>query len=130
VRRGNIHVPSLYNGRPRGLYWFTSGVHIPGVVAWCVGVSLGLPGLIGSSEPTLVGQSAKNMYRIGWILYASAAAATYYVTVTFVEKPAMFLESHRHLPFAWEFLAKTQHEGSFGDEVLRSGSAEGLEIII
>lgn len=62
VRRGNIHVPSLYNGRPRGLYWFTSGVHIPGIISWFVGVSLGLPGLVGTYKPLAVNQAAKNMY--------------------------------------------------------------------
>ncbi|KAI0167387.1 permease for cytosine/purines, uracil, thiamine, allantoin-domain-containing protein [Pestalotiopsis sp. NC0098] len=101
IRRGNIHVPSLYDGRPRSLYWFTSGVHIPGVVAWCVGVSFGLPGLVGSYEPAAVNQSAKDMYKIGWILYASAAAVTYYIMVTFLERPAVLPEIEGDQPGDW-----------------------------
>lgn len=101
IRRGNIHVPSLYDGRPRSLYWFTSGVHIPGIVAWCVGVSFGLPGLVGSYEPAAVNQSAKDMYKIGWILYASAAALTYYVMVTFLERPAVLPEIEGDQPGDW-----------------------------
>ncbi|KAM0817498.1 putative Allantoin permease [Seiridium cardinale] len=129
VRRGNIHVPSLYDGNSRGLYWFTSGVHIPGVVSWCVGVSLGLPGLVGAYEPLAVNQAAKNMYKIGWILYMSAAAVTYYLMVTILEKPAIFPEGHYEDPKTWEFLAQIQPEGLFEDGVAGNGSIGGIEVI-
>lgn len=130
VRRGNIHVPSLYNGRPRGLYWFTSGVHIPGIISWLIGVSLGLPGLVGTYEPLVVTQAAKNMYKIGWVLYMSAAAVTYCLMVTILEKPAIFPQVYRENPNSWEFLAQTEPVGYFGKENANSGSIEGIEKMI
>lgn len=130
VRRGNIHIPSLYNGRPRGLYWFTSGVHIPGIIAWSIGVSLGLPGLVGTYEPLAVNQAAKNMYKIGWVLYMSAAAVTYYLMVAILEKPAIFPQAYRENPNSWEFLAQTEPAGYFENETMSSGSIEGFEKII
>lgn len=128
VRRGNIHIPSLYNGSPCELYWFTSGVHVAGVVSWCVGVSLGLPGLVGTYEPLAVNQAAKNMYKVGWVLYMSAAAMTYYLMATFLEKPAIFPQGHHENPKTWEFLAQNQPEGYFDDEIASSGISEGIEI--
>ncbi|KAJ0124408.1 hypothetical protein J7T55_005746 [Diaporthe amygdali] len=128
VRRGNIHIPSLYNGSPCELYWFTSGVHVAGVVSWCVGVSLGLPGLVGTYEPLAVNQAAKNMYKVGWVLYMSAAAVTYYLMATFLEKPAIFPKGHHQNPKTWEFLARNQPEGYFDDEIASSGISDGIEI--
>lgn len=127
MRRGNIHVPSLYNGRPRGLYWFTSGVHISGIISWCIGVSLGLPGLVGTYEPLAVNQAAKNMYKIGWVLYMSAAAVTYYLMVAILEKPAIFPQAYHENPNSWEFLAQTEPAGYFENETMSSGNIEGSE---
>lgn len=129
VRRGNIHVPSLYHGHQGGLYWFTSGVHIPGVIAWFIGVMLGLPGLIGAYEPQLVNQAAKNMYKIGWLLYMSAAAVTYYVMVAMLEKPAIFPEGHHENPNTWEVLAQNHLEGYLEDDIL-NGESTGDNFVI
>ncbi|KAF3013188.1 hypothetical protein E8E14_002477 [Neopestalotiopsis sp. 37M] len=129
VRRGNIHIPSLFDGRPRSLYWFTSGVHVPGVIAWCVGVSFGLPGLVGAYEPAAVNQAAKNMYKIGWVLYMPAAAVTYYLMVTFLERPAIFPERHSDAPKDWERLAQAEPEGYFEDEISVDTTIEGVQII-
>lgn len=116
IRKGNIHVPSLYNGTPGSLYWYKSGTNLAGVFAWCVGVSLGLPGLVGAYEPSMVNQSAKNMYKIGWILYAFASAVVYYVLMQFVVKPETYPEGRHDEPISFEHLAHTQREGFFDDE--------------
>jgi nucleobase:cation symporter-1, NCS1 family len=127
IRKGNIHVPSLYDSTPGSLYWFKSGTNLAGVFAWCVGVSLGLPGLVGAYEPSMVNQSAKNMYKIGWILYAFAAAVVYYVLMQFFLKPEIYPEGHRAEPTSFEHLAHTQREGFFDDEWSSISVTKGVE---
>ncbi|KAH7017087.1 permease for cytosine/purines, uracil, thiamine, allantoin-domain-containing protein [Ilyonectria destructans] len=126
VRKGNIHVPSLYNGHPGGLYWFTGGVHIPTIIAWCFGVAIGLPGLVGSYEPTAVNQAAKNTYKLGWLLYASTAAVVYLVCMQ-IWKPAVHPRDYEGTPFTWEYMAKGQRDGFFDDEVSGDSVTEGVE---
>lgn len=44
IRKGNIHVPSCYDGSKRGLYYFWSGVNWVGAAAWLLGTTMGIPG--------------------------------------------------------------------------------------
>lgn len=45
IRRGNIHIPSCYDGSKRGLYYFWSGVNWVGAAAWLLGTTMGIPGM-------------------------------------------------------------------------------------
>ena len=63
--RGNLHVPSLYDGSKSGLYRYWSGVNWLAVFAWCGGAIMGIPGLVGQYSPELVSEAAMNMYQMG-----------------------------------------------------------------
>lgn len=115
VRRGNIHVPSLYNGSKHGLYWFTGGINFLGVFAWIGGTVMGLPGLVGQYQPQLVSQAAKYMYMLGWVLTFISAAVIYGVSVTLL-KPKVFPTGHEDTPFTREWLAKGGREGFYQEE--------------
>lgn len=46
IRRGNIHVPSLYNVTPGSLYMpRPGGYELKGLISWVVGSIIGIPGL-------------------------------------------------------------------------------------
>ncbi|KAJ5058740.1 amidase signature domain-containing protein [Bipolaris maydis] len=115
VRKGNIHVPSCYDGRKTSLYWFWSGINWCGVVAWILGTTMGIPGLIGQYQPQIISMAAQNMYRMGWILTFTTAATVYYVTFLFI-KPRVFPVGRESTPFEWEWLGNDGREGFFEGE--------------
>lgn len=70
IRRGNIHVPSLYSAHgdkpdPNGLYYpKPKGFELKAFAAWLIGIALPLPGLAYSyTTDTSAGAiAAKRMY--------------------------------------------------------------------
>jgi NCS1 family nucleobase:cation symporter-1 len=115
IRKGNVHVPSCYDGKKVGLYWFWSGVNWCGVAAWLLGTIMGIPGLIGQYEPQIISMAAKNMYRMGWLLTFFTAAGVYYV-LTFFVKPRVFPHGRESTPFEREWLANEDREGFYEGE--------------
>lgn len=115
ARKGNIHVPSLYNGSKKGLYWFTGGVNLLGAFAWIGGTVMGLPGLVGQYQPQLVSQAALYMYDLGWVLTFVSSAVIYLVCVLIV-KPKIVPEVYQDIPMGREWLAKDGREGFFDGE--------------
>ncbi|KAH8909658.1 NCS1 nucleoside transporter [Coniochaeta sp. PMI_546] len=114
ARKGNVHVPSLYNGTKGSLYWFNGGVNWIGVVAWLAGVSLGLPGLVAQYQPQAVSAAGKHMYTFGWILTFVAAAVVYFVGIK-IFPPKVYPDGF-DMPTSWEYLAKNGREGFFDGE--------------
>lgn len=114
-RKGNIHVPSLYDGSKNSLYWFVSGVNFSGVLAWCAGTAMGLPGLIGAYNPKLVNGAAKNMYKMGWLLTFLTAGVVYF-TCIMIRKPRVYPTEFEGVPVTWEYLCKNGRDGFFDGE--------------
>lgn len=48
VSRGNIVLSDLYTSNPKGMYWYTGGWNWRAYAAYCVGLALAFPGLVGS----------------------------------------------------------------------------------
>jgi NCS1 family nucleobase:cation symporter-1 len=115
ARKGNVHIPSCYVGKKTGLYWFWSGVNWIGVVAWLLGTTMGIPGLIGQYEPQIISNAAKYMYMMGWLLTFFTAAAIYYVATVFI-KPQVFPGGFEDTPLKFEWLANEGREGFFDGE--------------
>ncbi|KAG9958194.1 allantoin, partial [Aureobasidium melanogenum] len=115
IRKGNLHVRSCFTGSKSGLYWYWSGVNIVGVVAWLLGTTMGIPGLIGQYQPEIISLAAKNMYRLGYILTFTTAATVYYVLRMFI-KPRIFPIGREDTPLQWEWLANEGREGFYEDE--------------
>ncbi|KAF2400568.1 allantoin transporter [Trichodelitschia bisporula] len=87
VRRGNYHVPSMYDPRPGGLYYGIRGWQIVPTACWVCGMVFGLPGLIGAYRPDLVAIAAIHMYNTGWVLTFGCAFVFYSVFGRFVFPP-------------------------------------------
>lgn len=115
VRRGNIHVPSLYNGDKQGLYYFWSGTNWVGALAWLLGTTMGIPGLIGQYQPTIVSDAARRMYMMGWILTFITASVVYVVGAT-LAKYRLFPSGRESTPKTWEWLANEGREGFYEGE--------------
>ncbi|KAM0327153.1 hypothetical protein ACHAQA_006284 [Verticillium albo-atrum] len=119
VRRGNIHVPSCYNGSKRGLYWFNSGVNWTGTAAWLLGTTMGIPGLIGQYQPDLVSDAARRMYMMGWILTFVTASVIYVVSTKVLLRKALKIQvfpTGFDAPLKWEWLANEGRDGFFEGE--------------
>lgn len=115
ARRGNLHIVSLYQGEKGAIYWYTYGVNWRGVVAWICGFALGLPGLIGRFHPDAVGESAKNIYRMGWIITFCTSAVVYAALVTIFPVP-VYPARYEGTPKSFEYMGKT--DGFFDDEMV------------
>jgi NCS1 family nucleobase:cation symporter-1 len=115
ARKGNIHIPSCYNGKKTGLYWFWSGVNWSGAAAWLLGTTMGIPGLIGQYQPQIISNAAKYMYMMGWLLTFFTSATVYYVSVLII-KPRIVPSGRGSDSLEWEWLANEGREGFFEDE--------------
>jgi NCS1 family nucleobase:cation symporter-1 len=78
-RRGNIHVPSLYNPQPGSPYFYTHGFNPRAFVAWAAGVALVIPGVSGALKPGSIGIAAVHIYDMGFLLSTIFSALVYYV---------------------------------------------------
>ncbi|KAF5591189.1 uracil permease [Fusarium pseudoanthophilum] len=114
VRKGNIHVPSCYDGSKHGLYHFWSGVNWVGCFAWIGGTTMGLPGLVGQYQPHLLSEASRYMYMMGWLLTFVTAGVVYTIGVQFVN--IRVFPAGRATAKTWEWLAKDGREGFYEDE--------------
>lgn len=113
--KGNIHIPSCYDGKPSALYWYTFGTNWCGVLAWTLGTTMGIPGLIGQYQPQIISAAAGYMYMMGFILTFTTSAVVYYGLTVFI-KPRVFPAGFEGSPFKWEWLAKEGRDGFFEEE--------------
>jgi nucleobase:cation symporter-1, NCS1 family len=115
VRRGNIHVPSLYNGDKQGLYYFWSGCNWVAAISWLLGTTMGIPGLIGQYQPDIISEAARRMYMMGWILTFVTSSVVYIIASTFI-KYKVFPTGRESTPKAWEWLSNEGREGFYEGE--------------
>ncbi|THX37031.1 hypothetical protein D6D10_06192 [Aureobasidium pullulans] len=100
VRRGNIHVPSLYGWNLRML------------AAWVAGVAFVVHGIANSLHPGSVGMASSNMYKLGFILSFTMGGLVYYVLCLIW--PVQILPHGADRALAFEELAA--NEGFFDHE--------------
>ncbi|KAK8117629.1 permease for cytosine/purines- uracil- thiamine- allantoin-domain-containing protein [Apiospora kogelbergensis] len=79
LRRGNLHVPSLYTKAAGTPYAYLGGWNLRAVAAWIAGVAFTVHGIAGSLDPGAVNQASENMYKLGFLLSFFMGAGTYYV---------------------------------------------------
>ncbi len=78
VRRGNLHVPSLFTKEPHAPYTYYHGWNFRAMGAWIAGVAFTIHGIAGNLNPNSVNDASKNMYRLGFLLSLLMGAAVYY----------------------------------------------------
>lgn len=114
IRRGNIHVPSLYRPDASSPYYYARGFNFRALVAWISGVVLVISGISGAIKPGSVSQMAVNIYNCGFILSFTAGAVVYYVLCR-VWPPKVYPDGeHEGESRAWEYMVPT--EGFFLDD--------------
>lgn len=80
VRKGNLHVPSLYDKQPGHPYTYYKGWNLRAMAAWVAGVAFTVHGIAGSLDPTAVNEASKNMYKLGFILSFLMGSLVYYIS--------------------------------------------------
>ncbi|RFU23867.1 hypothetical protein B7463_g12470, partial [Scytalidium lignicola] len=78
ARKGNLHVPSLYNGTPSSPYWYWHGFNLRAFAAWAIGVAFVIHGLSGSYNISSSAAS-KHMYTLGFLLSFTISGLFYYI---------------------------------------------------
>ncbi|KAI6082066.1 putative allantoin permease [Hypoxylon rubiginosum] len=132
VRRGNLHVPSLYTKAEGAPYTYYHGWNLRAVAAWVSGVALTVHGISGSLNPGSVNADSLKMYKLGFLLSFFMGCFVYYVLCLIWPPPvypsAVSSESQGSMSF--EYMAES--EGFFpGESVdsmrgVLSGVAEAL----
>jgi len=115
VQKGNIHVPSLYDGTRGATYWYWGGFNWIAYFAFVVGMSFGLPGIIANYQPQAVSQAGKDMYTLGWILTFTASAVSYSL-ITYFFKLRIVPPAYESVPLGYEYLGKEGRDGFFDGE--------------
>ncbi|RFU27486.1 hypothetical protein B7463_g8855, partial [Scytalidium lignicola] len=77
IRKGNIHIPSLYKGSSSSPYWYYGGFNIRAFVAWVIGVAVVINGLAGAFQKDY-NIGSKHLYSLGMLLSFSVAGTLYY----------------------------------------------------
>ncbi|KAH8686205.1 putative allantoin permease [Ilyonectria robusta] len=114
IRKGNIHVPSLYTKADGSPYSYHNGWNLRAVAAWISGVAFTVHGIAGSLDPNSVNQASKNMYKLGFLLSFLMGSAVYYVLCLIWPPPIYPVAAEADTTF--EFMAPS--EGFFEGETV------------
>lgn len=114
IRKGNIHIPSVYRPERGSPYYYTKGINTRAYAAWASGVVLVISGISGAINPGSISQTAVNVYNCGFILSGTAGAVVYYFICRIW--PVQIYPTGRHADesMAWETMVPT--EGFFLDD--------------
>ena len=112
IRKGNVHVPSAYNGSSSSPYWYYHGFNLRMYAAWIAGVVITIHGLAGAYNPS-ISAASKHMYTLGFLL-SGATSSVVYIVLCKVKPFQIYPLSYATAPRTREFLAA--NEGYFEDE--------------
>jgi nucleobase:cation symporter-1, NCS1 family len=85
VKKGNIHVPSLFQQPVQSsLYYYTKGWNAKALACWVAAAVFGIPGLVGAYHPNWVGDAARHMYQMGWVLCFAVSVVLYLLVNKFL----------------------------------------------
>lgn len=113
IRRGNLHIPSLYSREPGTPYTYWKGWNLRAIAAWVAGTAFVIHGVAGELQPDLTGQASKNMYKIGFLLSFIMGSAVYFAGCLLFPVPLYPLDKE-DTPATWEYMADS--EGFFAGE--------------
>ncbi|KAL2817985.1 permease for cytosine/purines, uracil, thiamine, allantoin-domain-containing protein [Aspergillus cavernicola] len=113
VRKGNIHIPSLYSTAPNKPYYYTFGFNLRAFASWAAAIALVIPGVSGALNPGSIGTAAVRIYDLGFLISTSVTAVLYYASCRLW--PVMvYPVEHADHETGRENMRYT--EGFFGDE--------------
>jgi hypothetical protein len=129
VRRGNLHVPSLYSRDADAPYTYWKGWNLRAIVAWLAGTGFVIHGVAGALEPSLTNQASKDMYKLGFLLSFLVGSTVYYVACLIFPVP-MYPASKQDTPKTFEYMAASEgfFEGESVDTIrLSHGAITGIK---
>lgn len=127
MRKGNIHVPSLYSTTSESPYFYYRGFNLRAFASWIIAIALVIPGVAGAINPGSIGVAAVRMYNMGFLLSTTVGGLLYYVfsVVWPVDLyPPQFADRSK----SWEAMRFT--EGFFAEEEGSLAPSEGDEAVI
>ncbi|KAK8858958.1 hypothetical protein IAR55_003190 [Kwoniella newhampshirensis] len=113
VRKGNVHMPSVFTAGPQSIYWYKYGVNPRAFAAWIIGVVLVVHGVANALHPGSLDPASTKIYNMGFILSTLAGGVSYYVICLIWPPPIMPLGRENEV-VRWEGLAET--EGYFPED--------------
>ncbi|KAJ3848545.1 NCS1 family nucleobase:cation symporter-1 [Lentinula lateritia] len=118
IRKGNIHIPSLYTSDHKAPYWYWHGINWRGILAWICGSFIPFPGLVGSYDINSVDKSTIRMFQNGWIISISIGFVVYYVLASLFPVP-IYPPAYSKECIPRGYLSKQDFPGVFPDETWR-----------
>ncbi|KAK2780901.1 hypothetical protein FQN52_001998 [Onygenales sp. PD_12] len=107
VRRGNLHLPSLYSFEPGTPYTYWKGWNLRAIVAWLAGTAFVIHGVAGALKPSLTNQASKDMYKMGFLLSFLVGSGVYYAGCV-IFPPPIYPEDRENTPKTWEYMAPSK----------------------
>lgn len=80
IRKGNLHVPSLYSTETSSPYWYFRGFNLRAFGSWIAAIALVIPGVSGSINPGSIGMAAVHIYSLGFLLSTTFAGVLFYAS--------------------------------------------------
>ncbi|TVY92104.1 Uracil permease [Lachnellula willkommii] len=114
IRKGNVHIPSLYKANLSSPYWYYGGFNLRTIVAWLVALLSVIHGLGGSFHKDW-NVGSKHIYYIGMLMSFTIAGPLYYI-FNLIWPVDIYPLEHINAPKTREIMAKT--DGLFDDEVI------------
>ncbi|KAJ0419441.1 permease for cytosine/purines, uracil, thiamine, allantoin-domain-containing protein [Aspergillus carlsbadensis] len=120
IRRGNIHIPSLYTPQKATPYYYTSGFNIRAFISWAAAIALVIPGVSGALNPGSIGTAAVRIYDLGFLISTSVAGVLYWGLCA-LWSVRIFPVGKEALGEGLGFEGMKGTEGFFGDEEVVPG---------
>ena len=108
IRRGNLHVPSLYVTYKGAPYTYYRGWNLRMLAAWICGVASSIHGLVGAFDKTFISEGSRNLYKISFLVSGFVGAFAYTVTCLIWRPQILPQEVNMTQKLKFEELAKTQ----------------------
>ncbi|KAL5337503.1 permease for cytosine/purines, uracil, thiamine, allantoin-domain-containing protein [Aspergillus crustosus] len=133
IRKGNIHVPSLYSTTPSSPYYFTHGFNIRAFASWAAAIALVIPGVSGALNPGSIGTAAVRIYDLGFLISTTVTGVLYYASCA-IWPVRIYPVGQEGADLGFEGMRFT--EGFFGDEevvpeyLLETTFLEGRAVVV
>ncbi|KJA21874.1 hypothetical protein HYPSUDRAFT_139808 [Hypholoma sublateritium FD-334 SS-4] len=111
VRKGNYHVPSMYDYGKECIYMYSSrGYNWRGFAAWFISFAVIFPGLISAYIPDKMTEAPKRIYSMGWFIGVFMSMLCY-IAINKVFPVPLVPEEHVDAPEAKEWLGMSSIHG-------------------
>ncbi|KAF8174760.1 permease for cytosine/purines, uracil, thiamine, allantoin-domain-containing protein [Pholiota molesta] len=116
-RKGNYHVPSMYDYGNDCIYMYSKGYNWRGFAAWFVSFCIIFPGLIAAYVPNKMNIASMHIYSMGWLIGVPLSMLCYIVFNKLFPIPIV-PEKHADAPEPKKWLGMSSIHGFFpGDTI-------------